>query len=419
MTKNITCIDNSMKPFIYKGETVLFKKYSFRHLQVNDIVVIKNENNTFIRRVIYKTKSYLITKGDNNVTNDEKSYQKNILGKVYQIKRGEALFNPEYMYLIQSTIYYEEIVKLIKIFSKKNINYVFLKGLILHLYYFKSYPRRLYADCDILIDEAYKEIVHKIFAAMGYRLLHTNEYNNLQKFFDKNPKEVNYVKNVNGLYVVFDVHYQIAIAGHVSTLPNHILQKEELLLTKDFLSSKKTITLSKTQFSILEPHRQILYLLLHFYQHKWSGIEHLDFISRVFNAIKKRINKKSIFILATDHKILSFILPSTYLLDKYFLSKALKRIAYKDFKRKYIFAITVYKAFNYESFLFSDEKNKYNDRLKKALLIFLFTNLHYSKKIFRFLHPALTSHFLYFTLYSTLTLLKKNKRTLRGWRNYM
>jgi signal peptidase I len=141
----------SMLPILYENDIVYFKKISFSKIKVNDLIVFKMKSKLITHRVVYKTNKYLITKGDNNPASDGKIYPRKILGKVYKIKRNGQTFNPETFYLLQSTNYFQEIVKIKNEFDKKNINYVFLKGLPLHLYFEGSHPQRLYADCDVLV----------------------------------------------------------------------------------------------------------------------------------------------------------------------------------------------------------------------------------------------------------------------------
>jgi Peptidase S24-like. len=139
----------SMLPILRPNDIVYFKKIPFLKIKVNDLIIFKKKNQLITHRVIYKTKKYLITKGDNNPNSDGKIYPKQILGRVYQVKRNGQIFKPETFYLIQSTHYFSEIVKIKNEFDKENINYVFLKGLPLHLYFEGTHPKRLYADCDV------------------------------------------------------------------------------------------------------------------------------------------------------------------------------------------------------------------------------------------------------------------------------
>ena len=172
----------SMLPILYENDVVYFKKITFSEIKVNDLIVFKKKNQLITHRVIYKTKNYLITKGDNNLNSDGKIYPKQILGKVYQIKRNGQIFKPETIYLIQSTHYFSEIVKIKNQFDKEKINYVFLKGLPLHLYFEGTHPKRLYADCDVLVDKRDFDKAEKILFSFGYQKADTS-LSSFQKSF--------------------------------------------------------------------------------------------------------------------------------------------------------------------------------------------------------------------------------------------
>ena len=142
-----------MEPIFHENDVLYFKKIAFKSIKVNDIVSIKKGKQLISHRVIYKTNKYLVTKGDNNPISDGKIFPKQIIGKVYQVKRKGQIFDPEQLYLLQSTLYFQEIVKIKTKLDKQGINYVFLKGLPLHLYFEKTHPRRIYLDCDVLVDK--------------------------------------------------------------------------------------------------------------------------------------------------------------------------------------------------------------------------------------------------------------------------
>jgi len=64
---------------------------------------------------------------------DGKIHPQQIIRKVYQVKRDGRIFDPESLYLLQSTLYFQEIVKIKKAFEREGIGFVFLKGLPLHI----------------------------------------------------------------------------------------------------------------------------------------------------------------------------------------------------------------------------------------------------------------------------------------------
>ena len=59
----------SMIPIIYPEDSLYLQNVVFSRLKVNDIAVFQKNNELITHRVIYKTRKYFITKGDNNCTN--------------------------------------------------------------------------------------------------------------------------------------------------------------------------------------------------------------------------------------------------------------------------------------------------------------------------------------------------------------
>ncbi len=165
----IKTFGNSMFPLLLDGDVLYLKKIKFGKIRVNDIITVKNKNNYFTHRVIYKGNNFLVTKGDNNHETDSKVYSKDIVGIVENVKRQGNIFNPEQIYLLQSSLYFAEIVKIKNILEKNKIEHVFLKGLPLHLYFEKTHPRRIYADCDILISKLHYSKAISILKHMGYK----------------------------------------------------------------------------------------------------------------------------------------------------------------------------------------------------------------------------------------------------------
>jgi len=309
----------SMLPILQPNDTVYFKKIPFPKIKINDLIVFKKKNQLITHRVIYKTKKYLITKGDNNPNSDGKIYPKQILGKVYQIKRNGQIFKPETLYLIQSTHYFSEIVKIKNEFDKENINYVFLKGLPLHLYFEGSHPQRLYADCDVLVDKKDFEKAEKILFSFGYQKADTSLSSFQEKLQDKKVENA-YWKMINGFSVVFDLHLEVVFMmtqiGKLEPLyPQKLIDK----LTENFLKTKRKIKINNEEFLILNTCFLILYLSLHLFHHNFTGAFRYDFLDKVIRKNKLSINKwKDIALIINKYQLQNFIYPVFSLLKKYY-----------------------------------------------------------------------------------------------------
>lgn len=268
----------SMEPLLQEGDVVFFKKVSFSQIKLNNIIVVKKNKKIFTHRVIYITPSYLVTKGDNNHLSDGKIYPRQILGKVYKVRREGTTFSPETIYLLQSTLYFQEIVKIKRVFERNKINFVFLKGLPLHLYFEKSHPRRVYLDCDVLVAKKDGERAKKILKNFGYRK-GTIALSPLHKVLKNKQIEVSFVKILKQLPVVFDVHFEVVIMmtqlGKLEALyPQRLIDQ----LTQMFLKEKKLIKVRGESFPILSFDNLIIYLAGHFFHHNFRQIFRLHFL---------------------------------------------------------------------------------------------------------------------------------------------
>ena len=117
----------SMLPFLRPGDVVYYKRIKLHQYLVKDLVLVKKKSRYFTHRIIYQNNRYMITKGDNNPESDGKINPDQIVGRAYQIKRNSQIIDPEQIYLLQSSLYFQEIVKIKQAFEKENIDFVFLK----------------------------------------------------------------------------------------------------------------------------------------------------------------------------------------------------------------------------------------------------------------------------------------------------
>lgn len=271
----------SMLPILRPDDVVYFRKISFHKIKLNDFLVIKKRETIFTHRVIYKGLTLIVTKGDNNLLSDGKIYPRQIIGKVYQVKRNGKIFNPEDPYLIQSSLYFTEIVKIKKALETEKIDFVFLKGLPLHLFYEGSHPRRIYADCDVLIKPNNLHKLKKILLGLGYQSPDTS-YSSIHKILKDKPTEAMFVKKLNGFPIIFDVHFEVNFLmnqlGRLDALyPQNLIDK----LTGECFKTKISITVNGEKFLILDSYFLILYLALHFFHHNYRGIFRLEFIHKI------------------------------------------------------------------------------------------------------------------------------------------
>jgi signal peptidase I len=375
----------SMLPILRPNDIVYFKKTPFLKIKVNDLIIFKKKNQLITHRVIYKTKKYLITKGDNNPNSDGKIYPKQILGRVYQIKRNGQIFKPETFYLIQSTHYFSEIIKIKKEFDKENINYVFLKGLPLHLYFEGKHPQRLYADCDVLIDKKDFQKAEEILFSFGYQKADTSLSSFQKKLQDKKVENA-YFKTINGFTVVFDLHLEVVFMmtqlGKLEALyPQKLIDD----LTEEFLKTKRKIKINNEKFLILDTCYLILYLALHLFHHNFSGAFRYDFLDKVIK--KSKISIKSwqeIVLIIKKYQLNNFVFAVFFLLKKYYKTsvpplfiRSIQPI--NPLTRKLINKLTKINIFNDES--------RIRAGIKRFLYLFIFSPSPFWKKILIIFNP--------------------------------
>lgn len=309
----------SMLPILYPRDLIYFKKASFLQCRINDIVIIKKQKQLLTHRVIYKNRSSLITKGDNNLQSDGKILPRQIIGKAYQIKRNEIIINPDSIYLMQSTLYFKEIVKIKNLFDKAKINFVFLKGLPLHLYYEKAHPKRIYADCDVLVNKKDFQKAEKILLKQGYKKQDSSLSKNQKHMKDK-ESELAYYKIINGFMVTFDLHLEVVFMmtqlGKLEALyPQKLIDE----LTKEFLKQKRKITIHGSRFYILSFLHLVIYLALHFFHHNYHGAFRLEFLDKVIRKSKLSSDLINQLIESVKtYRLQNFVYPAFILLKKHY-----------------------------------------------------------------------------------------------------
>ncbi|MFA5770290.1 MAG: nucleotidyltransferase family protein [Patescibacteria group bacterium] len=377
----------SMLPLLHPKDLVNYQRISFSKIKTNDLILAFKKNLAFTHRVIYKTDKYLITKGDNNLESDGKISPNQIIGRVISVKRKNKIIDPEMVYLIQSSLYFKEIVKIIDTFEKNNINYVFLKGLPVHLYYEKSHPRRIYQDADILIDKPHFEKAVEILTKFGYRSADSS-LSPIQKKFKDKIVEIAFYKIVNGFPVVFDIHldpaFMMTQIGNLEALYPQKLINE---LTQEMLKNKKEIKVNNKKFFILNSSFLILYLALHFFHHNFTGafrLEFLDLVIRKNNYLMNDRLRDSI----KKYKLQNFVSPVFYLLKKYY-------------QTPFLFS-TYHPHILYRSSSIFDSSG-----IKRFLLLFSLSPFPFYKKIFVFINHQVI-YLMLFTLHSKLKTLLKN-----------
>jgi signal peptidase I len=307
-----------MIPTIYPKDGIFFQPVAFNKIKVYDIILFEQRKKLVAHRVIFKAKRYVICKGDNNPYSDGKIYSNQIIGSVYKIKRNGKIFNLDYLYLIQSTVYFEEIVKIKRAFEKEKIDFLFLKGLPLHLYYEKSPPKRIYSDCDVLIDKSRYKDVRRVLFKHGYKINFMSSSFWRKKQLNRQV-EVNFTKIVSGFEVIFDVHFEPAFFFLMTQFPAlEAFYSQKLIdkLTKELLVNKREIIINDEKFFILDTKYLVLYLALHIFHHNFRGAFRYQFLDKINR--KSRFLWKELEEKIKEYRLQNFVYPVFILLKKYY-----------------------------------------------------------------------------------------------------
>lgn len=383
----------SMLPLLHPEDLVNYQKINFTKIKTNDLILVLKNNLAFTHRVIYKTNKYLVSKGDNNLESDGKVYSNQIIGKVVNVKRKNKIIDPEMIYLIQSSFYFKEIVKIVDAFKKNGVNYVFFKGLPIHLYYEKTHPRRLYQDADVLIDKPHFKEAAEILTKFGYKSADSS-LSQIQKKLKNKIVEISFYKTVNGFPIVFDIHLEPAfMMTQIGSLNALYPQKLIDQLTNEFLKTKREVITNGEKFFILDSSFLILYLSLHFFHHNFAGAFRLELLDLVIRKNNYLMNDRLQDIIKKYH-FKNFVFPVFYLLKKHFNTPTMEQCSNGAMK-KYV-KINVF-----------DDKPRLSGGIKRFFLLFSLSPLPFYRKIFVFINPQVI-YLVLFTLHSKLKTLLKN-----------
>lgn len=319
-----------MIPLLYSGDMIKFIPIRFDKIKTDDIVLTNKSKKFIIHRVIYKTNTFLITKGDNNYQSDLKTRNIGFFLKAVEVKRGPKRFLIDDAYLLQSVNYLKELKIICKIFAANNIKFAVLKGLPLYLKYLNGFPKRFYADCDLLILPDQFNLCKIIFQKLGYRIKNTN----IAKLFNHSDfsPEVTFIKSVDRIRVEFDIHTQAVFLMKQFAIPEVLYPNNLLtLLSSHFLNSRRSVKIQGINFPILSPANLIVYLGLHFFHHNFRGISRLEFLNKVIirefrRKTGKKILAKKIKQLVLKFNLSNFVIPAFILCSKLFKNKYLKEI---------------------------------------------------------------------------------------------
>lgn len=282
---------------------------------VDDIIAFRKNDRIIAHRIIYvfPNGKRFITKGDNNTEPDEIIGRDGILGKVSAIKRGKNLINLDHLYLTQSSFYLSQLKYINKLFGKKKLNYIILRGIIPYIHYLKKIPRRLYFDCDILVKNNDFQTAIEALETAGFKKLTPS----LFKREFNNPTEITLVKSFVPFPVQIDLHRSLGIPFTKVTNLNALLPKLKDFEKSLFRNISKANVQSQ-QFPVLTKEILFICLVLHWYKHNFEGLYRMDLANSL---IKADFDWKKVSIIVRKYQLEAIVFMGIILLNKYFQTR--------------------------------------------------------------------------------------------------
>lgn len=310
-----------MLPILHDQDIVEILPISSKQIKVDEIIFYPVKQGYITHRVIYThpKKEWILTKGDNNLYPDKKIQKKKIIGKVNLVHRQDDSMRLDDYYLFQSTYYFEEIKVFKKQLDIEGIQHVFLKGLPLHIYYKGSFPKRDFADCDLLFKKEDQKKIHSILTKIGYQRQSSNE-SPLHHLTKEDVHSFEYYK-IRGMFkIIFDVHFKAGLfetkLGSTDSLYPPSLSKS---FTNELLNQTRTVTVLGDKYKILNHTYLILYLATHIFHHNFKGYHRYNFLTDVFK--KKMPSFSELSKIAKKYKLDNIMFPVFLLYNKYYLPK--------------------------------------------------------------------------------------------------
>jgi len=312
---------NSMFPLLQNDDVVEYRRCAFKSIKENDIVLIHTGDVFMTHRVIYKNASRCITRGDNNSTSDNPLKKDQIFARAIRFKRKGKWYGIQDVYLSQSILYLHEINKLKNELDTRLVAHVFLKGVLVALRYENSIPKRVYADCDLLVKREDIKKIDNAFRALGYAYIgKTLYFSSIQGSTDQ--PEINYMKIVNGVPVIFDVHFDPVFL--MTQVPGkNFLYNSKLLneLRNEIFQNAKRTTIKGTKYPLCGIEDQILYLALHIFHHNLTDIVRYRLLDSVIKKSGASINWKRLGKTIRKFRLEGYVYIVFIFLKKYYDTK--------------------------------------------------------------------------------------------------
>lgn len=379
----------SMTPLIFDGSDVVVKKKNFSSIKVDDIVAFHSHGNIIVHRVVYKASSYIIPKGDNSPVSDGKIKPEQILGKVISVHYKNIRYDINDYYLMQSSIYTREIKDVMQELDSKKIEYAFLKGLPLYLDLQGEHPRRIYADCDVLVNKKHINRAKKILVKKKYRYI-SQSLTKMHQKVKKNEVEHNFVKNEGIISIVFDVHEEPNfLIPQLGSLDQLYPQKKIEKLTNEFLKKKREVEMLGSKAYLLSPEHSLVMLLLHLFHHSSKGYNRYELISQL---TRRKINIREVINLIEEYQLGNFVYVPLFFLNKYYKNDVISAIFMQVSVPKEV--VDFAKKLSKEVIIWDDEK-RIEAGIKRFRTVFFLSPMPMYSKLLVFFQPNVLNSILW------------------------
>lgn len=386
-----------MVPLLKPSDDVIISPSS--SFNINDLVVFKDGKRLICHRLIYISPDgkKIITRGDNNLKIDPPGKLSDLVGKVEQIKRGGKLVQIRHLYLSQSVNYLHELSLLTRSLNKNKIRSVLLKGLPLHLFLEGSYPKRLYLDADLLISPTDKKVCRKALTRQGFFETDSQELKR-----DGYKSQLTFVKKSQPFPVVIDLHLEPAIGFTRIAKINELLPRREKI-NHFFWNNTRLIKINRFALRALKAEALFIYLCLHLFHHNFEEPYRYDLLMAV--AQRQGINWNKTARLINSLSLNNFIYPVILNLKKYYRpslpASFVKKIKPTICMAGLIRSLGV-------SFSPHVRGNRYQEALKRYLLLLILSPVGLTTKIKTIFSPEVVSY--YFLAIKSL-LLRRDKNS--------
>jgi signal peptidase I len=311
----IDSLGTSMTPYFLPGDRVHSVPVLFSKIRVYDVIMFTKWRKIITHRVVYKTNTYCITKGDNNFTSDGRVYPKQIIGKISAIRRKGKRFTLDMLYRSRFTLYSREILSIVRLFEKLHIDYVFLKGLPLYWYYERKSSRSVGEDTDLLVSPEQFYQAELLLKKRGFSVRGSSP-----------SGKVSFYKKTGSIVVAVNIHkippFLVSKLGRQDALYPY---KESNELMREMLKLKRIIKLAGVRMPILSAQYQIVFTSFHLLNYNYRGALRYEFFNTILQKEYAGLsqNKKNTFLtslIAIYHrfKLCGYVYPSYLLLKKFY-----------------------------------------------------------------------------------------------------